>query len=70
MRLDVEHGLIRLPLGLFFFIFHQFVYWVMARALLRQQLAFDLPRTLVIGVLNAIVGVALFKFLDKLRARA
>ena len=70
MRLDVEHGLIRLPLVFFFFIFHQFVYLVMARALLRQQLTFDLPRTLVIGLLNAVVGVALFKFLDKLRERA
>src|ERR1035437_3285056 len=38
VRLDVEHGLIRLLLGFFFFVFHQFLYWVMSRALLGQQM--------------------------------
>ena len=36
-------------------------------ALLGQQLAFDAQRTLVLGLLNAVVGVSLFQFLDKLR---
>ena len=38
VRLDVEHGFIRLLLGFFFYLFHQFLYWVMARALLGHQL--------------------------------
>ncbi|MGA2267318.1 MAG: rod shape-determining protein MreD [Bryobacteraceae bacterium] len=67
VRLDVDHVLIRLPLAFFFFLFHQFFYWVMARALLGQQLAFEAQRTLVLGLLNAVVGVSLFHFLDKLR---
>jgi len=70
VRLDVESGVLRLFLAYFFFVFHQFFYWVMARALLAQQVAFDWQRTLILGLLNAIVGVALFHFLDKLRASA
>jgi len=66
-RLDVDSGVLRLFLSYFFFVFHQFFYWVMARALLAQQVAFDLQRTLILGLLNAIVAVALFHFLDKLR---
>lgn len=66
-RLDVDSGLLRLFLSYFFFVFHQFFYWVMARALLAQQVAFDVQRTLILGLLNAIVAVALFHFLDKLR---
>lgn len=70
VRLDVDHGLIRLLLAFFFYIFHQFFYWVMAQALLGQHLAFELQRTLVLALLNAVVGVSLFHFLDKLRESA
>jgi rod shape-determining protein MreD len=67
LRLDVDQPLIRLLLTFFFFLFHQFFYWLMARALLGQQLAFEVQRTLVLGLLNAVVGISLFHFLDKLR---
>ena len=67
LRLDVDHPLIRLLLTFFFFLIHQLFYWVMVRALLGQQLAFDVQKTLVLGLLNAVVGVSLFHFLDKLR---
>jgi rod shape-determining protein MreD len=71
MRLDVDHGLLRLVLCFFFYLFHQFFYWVMARALLgQQQLVFEWPETLALGLLNAVVGVALFHFLDRLRETA
>ncbi len=70
VRFDVDNGLIRLLLAFFFFVFHQFFYWVMARALLGQQLAFEMQRTLILGLLNAVVGVSLFHFLDKLRQSA
>jgi rod shape-determining protein MreD len=70
VRLDVEHPLIRLLLGFFFFLFHQFLYWVMSRALLGQQLTFDWQRTTMLAVLNSIVGVALFHMLDKLKDRS
>jgi rod shape-determining protein MreD len=70
MRIDVDHGVIRLMLTFFFYIFHQFLYWVLARALLGQQLAFEWQRALMLGLLNAFVGVALFHFLDRLRETA
>src|SRR5271157_4095696 len=67
LRLDVDHPMIRLLLTFFFFLFHQFFYWLMVRALLGQQLAFEPQKTLVLGLLNAVVGISLFHFLDKLR---
>ncbi|HEY1239030.1 MAG TPA: rod shape-determining protein MreD [Bryobacteraceae bacterium] len=70
LRLDVDNGLLRLFLAYFFYVFHQFFYWVMARALLAQQVAFDWQRTLILGLLNAVVAVALFHFLDKMREAA
>src|SRR5437773_5024703 len=67
LRFDVDHSLIRLLLGFFFFFFHQFFSWVLARALLDQQVTFDLAQTLVVGLLNAVVALFLFHFLDRLR---
>ena len=69
LRFDVDHSLIRLLLGFFFFFFHQFFSWVLSRALLGQQVNFDLPQTLVLGILNAIVALFLFHFLDRLREK-
>ena len=70
MRFDVDHGLVRLVLAFFFYFFHQFFYWVLASALLGQQVAFELQRTLILGVLNAVVAVSLFHFLDRLKEGA
>jgi rod shape-determining protein MreD len=70
LRLDVDHPLIRLLLAFFFFLFHQFFYWLLAHSLLGQQVAFEIQRTLVLGLLNAVVGISLFHFLDKLRKAA
>jgi rod shape-determining protein MreD len=67
VRLDVDHFFLRLVLTFFFYVFHQSFYWVMQRALLGQQPAFEIQRWAVLGVLNAMVGVSLFHFLDKLR---
>jgi len=67
LRLDVDHPLIRLILGFFFYVFHQFIFWVLSRSLLAQQVPFETQRTLVLALLNAIVAVSLFHFLDKLK---
>jgi hypothetical protein len=45
------------------------MYWVLQRALLDQPVIFDLQSTAILAGVNAIVGVALFHFLDKLRSR-
>ena len=70
IRLDVDHWLLRFVLAYFFFVFHQFFYWMLARALLRQQLAFDPLRSRAAALLNAAVAVVLYRILDNLRETA
>ncbi|MGA2114335.1 MAG: rod shape-determining protein MreD [Bryobacteraceae bacterium] len=70
VRFDVEHSIIRGMLCFFFYLFHQCLYWVMERALLGHQPPFEMQSWLVQGGLNAVVGLALFHFLDKLRSSA
>ena len=68
LRIDVEHPLIRL-IGIFcFYLFDQFLYWVLQRALLQLTVVFDWRQALLYGLLNAIVGLLLFHFLDRLKA--
>ncbi len=69
MQFDVEHPFVRLILCFVFYMFHQFLYWVLQRALLDQPVLFDPQATLALAGINAIIGVALFHFLDKLRSR-
>lgn len=66
-RFDVDNPLIQFVLSGFFFVFHQFFYWVLARALLGQQLAFNLNQTLIVALANAIVALPLFMILDKMK---
>lgn len=70
LRFDVDHPMVRLVLAYFFYFFHQFFYWVMTEALLGRNLTFDVQRTLILGALNAIVAVFLFRFLDRLKVAA
>ena len=67
MQFDVEHAFVRLILCFVFYVFHQFLYWVLQRALLDQPVIFDIRTELILGAINAVIGVALFHFLDKLR---
>ena len=67
VRLDVDHVFIRLLLAFFFYLFHQSFYWVMERALLSRQPTFEIQKWLLLGLLNAVVGVTLYHLLDKLR---
>jgi rod shape-determining protein MreD len=70
LRIDVDHSMVRLVLTFFFYIFQQVLYWVMVRALLSQPMDLEPQLTALLALLNAVVGVALFHFLDKLRDRA
>jgi rod shape-determining protein MreD len=67
MQFDVEHSLVRLILCFVFYLFHQFLYWVLQRALLDQPVVFDLQAEVIVGAVNAFIGVILFRVLDKLR---
>jgi hypothetical protein len=48
-------------------LFHQFLYWVLQRAVLDQAVTFDFLGEGILAVVHALIGVALFHFLDKLR---
>jgi len=67
LQFDVEHPFVRMLLCLVFYLFHQFLYWVLQRAVLDQAVAFDLLGEVFLAVMHALIGVALFHFLDKLR---
>ena len=69
LRFDVENTTVRLVLSFFFFFFPQFFSWVLGRALLGQNVDFDLWQTLLFGAFNALVAVPLFLILDRLRDR-
>jgi rod shape-determining protein MreD len=66
-RFDVDNPFLQFLLGFFFFFFHQFFYWVLSRALLGQQIDFDVQQTFFFGLLNAFVALPLFVLLDKIR---
>ncbi len=69
MQFDVENGLVRLILCFIFYLFHQFLYWVLQRSLLDLPTVFDLRSELLLAVINAVIGLVLFHLLDKLRRR-
>lgn len=69
MQFDVEHAFVRLVLCFIFYLFHQFFYWLLQRSLLDQPAVFQIQRELILGLVNAMIGVVLFHFLDKLRKR-
>ena len=50
-----------------FFFFHALLYWVLERALLGQAIQLEPVQVLVMAILNAIVAVFLYQFLDRLR---
>ena len=70
LRFDVDRSFLRLFLCWIFYCFHQFLYWVMVRALLGRMMNLEIKQILVLGVLNAVVAVPLYLMLDKLRERA
>jgi len=68
-RIDVSQPFVRLLACFVFYVFHQFLFWLISRALLDKLVAFDWPQTLILSGFNAVVGLALFHFLDKLKDR-
>lgn len=70
MRFDVGHPLVRVFLAFFFYFIHEFFYWVLSRALLHQAVDFDVSQTMFRGLLNALVGLFMFRFLDRLKEGA
>ena len=66
LRFDVENSAIRFILTFFFFTFHHFFYWIMARALLGLGNVFEPAQMFIEAGLNAFVAIPLFIVLDKI----
>ena len=66
-RFDVQNSALRFILSFLFFLFHQLLYWVLARALLRQMVELNAAQTVIFAFLNAVVSIPLFLVLDRLR---
>lgn len=69
MQFDVEHAFVRLVLCFIFYLFHQFFYWVLQRSLLDQPAVLQIQKDVLLALVNAVIGVILFHFLDLLRKR-
>jgi rod shape-determining protein MreD len=67
LRFDVNNPALRFILCVFFFLFHQFFYWVMVRALLGLAPTIDIADEIVRALFNSAVALPLFWLLDKLR---
>jgi len=66
-RFDVQNHGLRFILSFFFFVFHQFFFWLLSRALLGYTIDFNASQTMIFAFLNAVVAVPLFVVLDKLK---
>lgn len=69
LKIDAENPAVRLFLSFFFFFFHQLFYWVLVQALLGLDHPFHWANQLVLGVLNAALGLPLFAWFDRLREK-
>ena len=68
-QFDVENTLVRFFVCLVFYPFHQFLYWVLQRAVLDQAVDFDPLGHAIMAVVHAVLGILIFRLLDKLRIR-
>src|ERR1700741_2285443 len=66
-RLDTEHPLARFALTAAFFALHQGIVVLVQKLLLAQPQPWFTTRLLVACIVNAILGVFLYHFLDRLR---
>jgi rod shape-determining protein MreD len=69
IKLDVENIGARFLLTIFFYVVHEVVYFMIARALVGLHLAWSWPHELLSGGANALLGVLVFMLLDRVKQR-
>jgi rod shape-determining protein MreD len=69
VKLDVENAGTRMLVTLGFYLIHAAVYFGVARYMVNLTLNWSWSRGLLAGLANAVVGVALYFLLDKLKQR-
>ena len=70
IRLDVENAGARFLVVLFFYVFHQVIYIMVARGLVRLTLAWSWQHEVGSALANAFLGVFLFFLMDRFKQRA
>jgi rod shape-determining protein MreD len=69
VKIDVENPGTRFLMVYAFYLIHQSVYFGVGRGLLRQPLQWSWSHVAIAALANAVVGVFLFHFLDRLKER-
>jgi rod shape-determining protein MreD len=69
-KLDVENAGARFLVTLAFYLVHQAVYFSVARGMVSLTMNWSWSRGVIGGLANALLGVALYFLLDKLKQRA
>ncbi len=69
VKLDVENPGSRFLMCGFFYLIHQAIYLLVARGLANQALQLRYSHLILAALLNAIIAVPLFAFLDRLKQR-
>ncbi|MGC2109298.1 MAG: rod shape-determining protein MreD [Candidatus Korobacteraceae bacterium] len=69
VKIDVENPGSRFLITYVFFLIHQGVYYGVAHGLLRQGLQWSWSHTAISALANAVIGVFVFKFLDRFKQR-
>jgi rod shape-determining protein MreD len=69
VKLDVENAGSRFLVTLFFCVVHEFVYFLIARGLVRLTLEWSWTHELGSALANALLAVGLFMFLDRFKQR-
>ncbi len=69
VKLDVENPGSRFLLTYFFFALHQGVYYGVAHGLLRQSVPWSWSYMALSGLVNAVLAVPVFMFLDRFKQR-
>lgn len=69
VKLDVENAGARFLVTMFFYVVHEFVYFMVARGLVGLSLQWSWPHELRSAIANALLAVALFALLDRFKQR-
>ena len=69
LQVDVENSFVRVIITFVFYLFHQFLYWVLQHGLLDQAVPFNLERELLLALINAVIAMLVYFLLDKLRRK-
>ena len=69
VKIDVENPGSRLLLTIGFYLAHQFIYFAVARGLVRETLQWRWGHTFLLAAANGLLALVLFAILDRLKQR-